>query len=99
MDTRRLRKLRRKISRQQRDKCYYCGVTMVYHKDAYRDPIRKDAATIEHLVPKYLGGRGGNNLVVACWLCNSTRGACNQELSLLFLGPEAVFGEGNVERH
>lgn len=33
------------------------------------------AATIDHVVPRSMGGRGGSNLVVACETCNSTKGS------------------------
>ena len=41
--------------------------------------LRRATATLEHLVRKADGGKGGANLVMACARCNVTRGTATVE--------------------
>lgn len=67
-------RLRERLFARQGGHCHYCReqMTMRDHHDA---PVRSTDATIEHLVPRALGG--GNtpqNLVAACSRCNALGG-------------------------
>ncbi|MBS0187097.1 MAG: HNH endonuclease [Planctomycetes bacterium] len=57
-------KQRKLLWLRQHRRCVYCRREIAYH-----------AATIDHVVPRSMGGRGGSNLVVACETCNSTKGS------------------------
>ena len=57
-------KRRKLLWLRQHRRCVYC-----------RKEIAYDAATLDHVVPRSLGGRGGENLVVACATCNSMKGS------------------------
>lgn len=55
---------KRKLYRSQKGKCKYCGCNL---------PMA--AATIDHVVPKALGGSGlRENLALACLDCNRKKG-------------------------
>lgn len=62
---------RTRIANQQGGRCYYCNDPMnVRPLPDDREP-NKDDATIEHLVPRILGGTSTiENIVVACYWCN-----------------------------
>lgn len=58
-----------RLSEAQNHRCAYCGSFMC------EDPLSPHMATVDHVVPRSLGG--GNeweNLVAACWACNMGRG-------------------------
>jgi len=63
--------------------CYYCRhPTWLASPDAFARTHAMSLrcaqlyrATAEHLRPRQDGGRGGDNIVVACWLCNHRRHA------------------------
>lgn len=69
INTARRRKLRPKLAAAQDNKCYYCGTLTTLEQ-------RKiNSATIEHLIPRSLGGTNRiENLVMCCASCNSLRG-------------------------
>jgi len=57
------RSFRAKVSRKTNDACFYCG------------SLREDW-TLEHLIPRSLGGRNGiKNVFRCCGPCNSRRGS------------------------
>lgn len=49
---------------RQNGHCFYCGLKRTIGQ-----------MTKEHKVPRSKGGRGGNNLVLACHPCNNAKGA------------------------
>ena len=54
------------------DQCHYCGIAMDFTREDRR--IRKDKATIEHIVPISAGGgHTFDNTALACWGCNSDK--------------------------
>lgn len=58
-----------RLAEAQNWRCCYCGVRMTLHCGGL------DEATFEHVVPKSRGGTDGTeNLVIACFGCNSRRG-------------------------
>lgn len=65
-------RLRAHLFERQNGACHYCARPMVLREFAIRaEHLRDDDATIEHLVPRVLGGRDTrDNLVAACHRCN-----------------------------
>lgn len=64
----RMRKLRRARFNQQAGRCFWCGGQMEH------DPAGPYGATLEHLLPKSLGGTDdAANIVVAHRRCNEER--------------------------
>lgn len=60
--------LRHRLAEAQNWRCCYCGVPMVNH-------FASTQATIEHIVPRSLGGPDHpDNYAIACRSCNSARG-------------------------
>lgn len=60
----------RRLSEAQNHRCCYCGVSMVLE-----DHMHPRGATIEHVIPRSMGGtRGWWNLAAACLDCNQKRG-------------------------
>ena len=57
--------------------CFWCHEPMHYPGTAL--PIERwsagKQATLDHVIPKSLGGGRGSNLVYACYQCNHRRGA------------------------
>jgi 5-methylcytosine-specific restriction endonuclease McrA len=67
-------RLRERLHAQQGGRCHYCGIPMT-QRTIGGAKARPTDATIEHLVPRALGG--GNqlpNLVAACSRCNALGG-------------------------
>ena len=63
-DHARMRRVRKRILKAQGGRCKYCGCA-----------LERSAATLDHVVPKALGGSGFQvNLVVACKPCNMKKG-------------------------
>jgi 5-methylcytosine-specific restriction endonuclease McrA len=57
---------RHNVFKRDRNKCVYCG--------------SKEALTIDHVVPKSIGGRDSwDNLVTACQKCNAKKGNLTPE--------------------
>lgn len=48
--------------------CYYCGCE-----------VTLDNSTLDHLIPRSKGGKGGNNLVLSCYSCNHKKKNYNVE--------------------
>lgn len=69
-------RLRERLWARQAGQCHYCAVQMTLRN--YHDgdqPTRPTDATIEHLVPRALGGDNRpQNLVAACRRCNALGG-------------------------
>jgi 5-methylcytosine-specific restriction endonuclease McrA len=62
---------RRRLYRAQRGRCHYCS-RLVRLRGPWDDPL---AATLDHVVPRALGGpTAPENLVVACRACNQRKG-------------------------
>lgn len=65
------RRLRRLAFKRQGGLCYWCKTPMV--NTSPRE--RPHSVTLEHLVPKYKGGKDTeDNCVAACLQCNNERG-------------------------
>jgi 5-methylcytosine-specific restriction endonuclease McrA len=69
---RRIARLRRELYARQGGRCHYCERAMTLRSFAIQDaPLDELDATVEHLVPRVLGGRDvDGNLVAACHRCN-----------------------------
>ena len=64
--------MRRRLAEAQNWRCCYCGC--VTTDEAGRDSSPRQA-TLEHIVPRALGGPDHeSNLVIACAACNGRRG-------------------------
>lgn len=69
----RLRLLREELHRTTGGKCFWCKRATVLC--GRRDHLPPDAATLDHIVTRTSGGRyERENLVLACFKCNNTRG-------------------------
>ena len=53
-------------------KCQYCGSKVVPWSQGM-DQNQPDIATVDHIKPVARGGRGGDNLVTACFSCNQSK--------------------------
>jgi len=60
---------------EQAGSCFYCGIIMAAPMlQRIRHRKRPDAATIDHVVPRTLGGAAAwNNEVVCCRACNAAK--------------------------
>ncbi|MBC7461005.1 MAG: HNH endonuclease [Thermoleophilia bacterium] len=69
---RRIARLRSELYALQGGLCHYCQRAMTLRTFAIQEPRLADSdATVEHLVPRVLGGRDvPENLVAACHACN-----------------------------
>jgi len=69
---RRRARLRADLFARQGGRCHYCERTMTLRAFAVQNaPLDDRDATVEHLVPRILGGRDTpDNLVAACHECN-----------------------------
>ncbi|QOF69528.1 HNH endonuclease [Aminobacter sp. SR38] len=77
-----LRRLRDDAYNRQDGHCWYCGRLM-----SPADGIDSSRCTAEHLLPQCEGGKDKrDNVVAACWLCNSRRHRRKVPLS-----PEAYY--------
>lgn len=65
-------RLREHLFQRQQGICHYCGCAMTLREFSMQEhPLRATDATVEHLVPRVLGGRDTrDNLVAACHSCN-----------------------------
>lgn len=62
-----------RIRHDQGDCCVYCGCEMFFGRLDGRT-VRRDKATIDHVVPiSRGGGHVWSNVVLACWACNSSK--------------------------
>ena len=67
-------RLRERLVARQQGRCHYCDTQMTM-RDFHDEPVRATDATIEHLVPRALGGGNApHNLVAACSRCNALGG-------------------------
>ena len=65
---------RKSIGAAQGNRCVYCAVTLTW--DVRRQPHAPTCATLEHIVPKTMGGADQmSNLAVSCHRCNNQRGS------------------------
>lgn len=65
-------RLRAELSERQNHRCCFCGVRFS-GSSAKGD---RDSCTIEHVVPRVLGGIDEEaNMVVSCYRCNTKRGS------------------------
>lgn len=63
---------------KQEGKCYYCNIKLFYPRNRGNGlhKKRQDLATVDHIIPKCLGGNGEEeNLVYACSQCNQEKGS------------------------
>ena len=69
-------RLRERLWARQSGRCHYCDQLMTMrHYDARGHDVGPTDATIEHLVPRALGGSNElPNLVAACRRCNALGG-------------------------
>jgi hypothetical protein len=57
--------LKQRLKRLKKDSlCCHCG-----------EPLTIETSTLEHIIPRVLGGGSGNNLTLACGPCNWDRGS------------------------
>ena len=71
---------RKKLYDLQHGRCIWCGEKLLSPDDTRTgDPLYP---TLDHLISKAVGGKGGDNLRVACQACNSLRGTVNTGLWL-----------------
>jgi len=69
--------LMKKLTAEQGNKCYYCNCKMNH----FGAQPKKRNATIEHLQRKCNGGTySRDNIVIACYECNSHRGDYSSEM-------------------
>ena len=63
------------LRKRDGDRCFYCSVEMVF--GVFGKSERPDAmATLEHRLPiSRGGGHTADNVVLACWRCNISKGA------------------------
>lgn len=62
------------LSEQQNHRCCWCKCRVTEIRD------KKNSATIEHIIPKSLGGEDHlDNYAVACYRCNNKRGISSVE--------------------
>ena len=54
--------------------CFYCGLQLVEIKLELGQSPPDNAKTWDHMIPSARGGKGGENLVPACWGCNTDKG-------------------------
>jgi 5-methylcytosine-specific restriction endonuclease McrA len=67
----RMSRMRAKLYARQGGRCYYCDRDMTLRTFRIQDQLRDEDVTVEHLVPRVLGGRDiPQNLVAACHGCN-----------------------------
>lgn len=67
----RMSRMRANLYARQGGQCYYCEREMTLRTFQIQDQLRDDDVTVEHLVPRVLGGRDiPQNLVAACHQCN-----------------------------
>lgn len=64
------KRLRQRLWKQQKGRCSLCGGQM-----RKRGPMSGNRATLDHIIPRSAGGRGGRNLALACYACNQARGS------------------------
>ena len=70
--------LMNKLIARSGPRCIWCGVeTVRIQSSLIKDDKTRDLqATIEHLVPKWMGGTyDSTNLVISCAACNRERGS------------------------
>ena len=59
---------------RERHRCYYCG-TPVRRRRHWPRRTPRDAATLDHIIPRSRGGEiTADNVVLACFRCNNDRG-------------------------
>ena len=98
--------LRRKAFITQSFRCFYCN-TLMWETDStdfiskYNTPpylTQKLKCTAEHLYPKNEGGRDvANNIVAACFFCNTTRHKAKKPLepNLYFIRVQSRLAQGH----
>jgi hypothetical protein len=70
----RVRKKRQVAADHQGGHCFWCDSEMLTYEEAGKDQNHSWLATAEHLVPKSQGGvNSRQNIVAACWKCNTAR--------------------------
>lgn len=86
--------------RDQKGRCFYCRRAMSFSQECTHPEGRR--VTREHLIPRSKGGKGGANVVAACYRCNSQRGDkpwlsfyCSPAISRLRL--EALHGAEQLQ--
>ncbi|WP_019997222.1 HNH endonuclease [Aureimonas ureilytica] len=80
----RIRLIRQRLHFRQKGRCFYCNRLTVLA--SHGGAIPPDAATIDHIVPKFCGGTyKASNVVLACRVCNQAKGKLTGEEFLLSL--------------
>jgi len=68
-------RLRERLHERQGGRCHYCARAMTLRTYSIQDRLSDSDTTVEHLVPRVLGGRDiPQNLVAACHGCNRIGG-------------------------
>ena len=65
----------------QDGKCAYCQDPLIEECKKGRTP------QIDHIIPKKNGGKGGDNLCLACLFCNNSKSTKSCEEFILFITP------------
>jgi hypothetical protein len=66
---------RKQAYRQQRGRCFWCGIEMEKNGKRHGQPLRPNHCTTDHVIPTAKGGRDHpDNIVAACNRCNNERG-------------------------
>ena len=66
---------RTRLSEAQNHRCCWCGCAVTEQRD------KKNSATIEHIVPRSLGGANHpDNYAIACSSCNQKRGVTDADV-------------------
>ena len=78
------RTVRRLLWERQGGKCYYCAQPTAFIERKH-GTLRKNEATLDHIIPLASGGRKAPtlNCVVACNQCNQERGTTDARIFLL----------------
>lgn len=71
--TQRKRNTRLKLFERQGGLCFYCGRDLRMTTAGMTEQ-GDDLATFDHIIPRVHGGLHANNLVLACYACNYSRG-------------------------
>lgn len=80
--------IRSRLSEAQNHRCCWCGCMTV------EDRGKKNSSTVEHYVPRSLGGTDDmNNLVMACHDCNNKRGTLEVEEFMSYKECKVVRGK------
>lgn len=89
---RRKKKLRKAAFQRQGGKCYWCGCAMIYKTQENAHELHENKemlslmCTADHVTQRSIGGKTSkDNIVAACFGCNTRRHATYQERGLTYI--------------